>query len=101
MEPLVHHNDLGGIKCLDEWVEGFVGAANQVAATAEEVFPAQPGFRALQAGAKMLEAAAQAEEMVAIVNKGPPGWQDGSELALALVGRFLCFRFFATVLGIF
>jgi hypothetical protein len=55
-----------------------------------------------QGGAKRLEAAAQAEEMVAIVNDGLPGWQDGlGELGLALAVRFLCFCFFAAVLCIF
>jgi hypothetical protein len=89
VEPLVHHNNLGGIECLDERMGGFTWAASRVAATAEEEFAAQSRLRALQGSAKRSEAAAQAEEVEVIVNNGLPGWGDGSgHLGQALAWRF-------------
>jgi hypothetical protein len=102
VEPLVHRNDLGGIQCLDEWMGGFTWAASRVAATAEEEFAAQSRSGALQGSAKRWKAAAEAEEVVALVNDGLPGWGDGlGHLGRALAWRFPGFWFVATVLSIF
>jgi hypothetical protein len=85
---------------VDEWVGGFAWAASRVATTAEEEFSAQPGFGALQGGTKGSEAAAEAKEMVFVVNDGLPGWQNGlGQLGRALAWCFPGFWFIATILG--
>jgi hypothetical protein len=72
----LHCNELRGVKRVDEGMGGLTWTADKGAATMQEEFASEVGFRALQGIAKGLEAAAGCKERVYIVGDGlPGGWQ--------------------------